>query len=144
MQPDQHIVEHAQAAKHAGFLEGAHHAKLRNFVGFSAVEPDTAVAHRAGRWRNVARDGVEGRGLAGAVRPDQRQHLSLPHLERHLVHGGQAAEADRQPCDGKLDCRLRRHAEASDLAAAAGGWACGSPRPCHQLRRAGTMPSGRK
>ena len=41
----------------------------------------------------VARDQVQQRGLAAAVRPDQAVHLARPQLERDVVHRDQAAEA---------------------------------------------------
>src|SRR5262249_49761108 len=38
-------------------------------------------------WRDEAGDGLEERGLARAVRPDERHDLARPHLERSALEG---------------------------------------------------------
>ena len=48
-----------------------------------------------------ARDHVEQRRLAGAVRPDDAADLALGDVERHLVDGDEAAEALGDPVEGK-------------------------------------------
>src|SRR5690606_30652403 len=48
-----------------------------------AVEPDFARAQLRSR---EARDRAQGRGLAGAVAPEQRQDFALAYLEAHALH----------------------------------------------------------
>ena len=118
-----------------------------DLVGLEAVQRGAAIARcvpPAGSM--IAGDGVEGRGLAGAVGADQRQHLALAHLEAQRRRRRQAAEADR---------RDRRPTSSMPVACRSsgglGGWlrrtlAAAGTRAAlrHQLRTAGTMPSGRK
>ncbi|WP_449488548.1 hypothetical protein [Streptomyces purpurascens] len=42
----------------------------------------------------MAFDGLQGRGLAGPVRAEQRVELPLPHLERQVLHGVEVAVAE--------------------------------------------------
>src|SRR5260370_7073422 len=58
-----------------------------------------AKADRAVIRRQLARDHVEDRALARAVRPDQAEDLAFFDLERDVVDGGEAAEALDQPGD---------------------------------------------
>ena len=61
------------------------------------------------------------------------------------LDGGEAAEPDGEAVDDQLrPWRLRAHRAASVLAGAASASLPACWRPCHQLRNAGTMPSGRK
>src|SRR3989304_3267016 len=66
------VLEHAEAREEVGHLEGAAEAPPVDLVGGQvgdvlALEPDAPARHRV-----LARDQVEQRGLAGAVRPDDR------------------------------------------------------------------------
>src|SRR5207248_10247228 len=47
----------------------------------------------------ISSDRVEGRGLAGAVRADQREHLAFAHFEAEVFDREEAAEAHRQVFD---------------------------------------------
>src|SRR5581483_10513024 len=82
--------------------EGAHHAEGGNGVGLEAVEARAAVADLAGGRLAIAGDGIEGRGLAGAVGTDEGEHLARAHLEAGVLDGAEAAEADRQTLDREL------------------------------------------
>ena len=49
--------------------------------------------HRAAVQAHAAGDGADQRGLAGAIRPQQSQHLALAERERHAVERARGAEA---------------------------------------------------
>src|SRR5262249_45202268 len=88
----QEVLEGAQPREHAHELEGAAHAEPRHAMGgharhLAAVEGDAALV-----WREIARDAVEQRRLAGAVGADQAHQLSRLHLEIDTVDGGDAEE----------------------------------------------------
>src|SRR5438552_2064076 len=55
----------------------------------ASVEDDAALV-----GRQITRDEVEDRGLAGPVGADETEDLALPHAELDTVHGADAAEAD--------------------------------------------------
>jgi len=59
-----------------------------------------AVDHRrAGRWAQQRAEHVDGRRLAGAVRPEEAEQLALAHLERDARHRLERPEATRQGAD---------------------------------------------
>ncbi len=121
---DQKILQHAHALEQADVLEGARHARLlRHQVIRHALEQEQRAlrpvqAARAARGQRIelvpqpplavlqrdasfarlveAGDAVEHRGLAGAVRPDQRGDGAALGLEGQILHGDQAAEAHGQ------------------------------------------------
>src|SRR5262249_18019011 len=126
------IAAHGLACKHAGLLEGSHHAQRGDGVGLEAREPRPAIADLAARGLEVSRYGVECRRLAGTVWADQGEHLAFAHLKGDIVHGCQSAEAKRQPLDDERGPTWS-HAAAEPLS-----------RPGQLRRTAGTMPSGRK
>ena len=96
MQADQHVVERGLAGEDAGLLERPHDALFRDLVRLQAQQRLAAIMDRAGCGRDVAGDGVERAGLAGAVRADQRQHLAFHDVEGQIGDGDQAAETQRQ------------------------------------------------
>ena len=71
----------------------ARRSRAARCVGQRAA-PRTSML--AGGRRVDAADQVEHRGLAGAVGPDQREHLAALHVEADLVDGQHAAEAHAQ------------------------------------------------
>ena len=77
-------------------------------------DPPGARLRRAG-------DQIEQRGLAGAVRADQAEHLAGAHLEAHLIDGGQRAE----PLGGAVD---PQHGSIGDRRARAAGERRGGDR----------------
>ena len=85
--------ERRQIGKQLVDLEGARdaepHARMRAHAGdVVAVEQDLA-----GTRRQHAGQQIDDRGLAGAVRADQRMARALLDLERHIVGRDDAAEA---------------------------------------------------
>src|SRR5262249_17164637 len=95
MRARHHVLQRCHAGKHARGLERADHAARRDLV---RPEPGRALAEEsdlaAGRWKQVGRH-VEQRGLAGAVRADQRGECAGRYCEAPLGDGLSAAEALR-------------------------------------------------
>ena len=87
------IGEHGHGAKGFCDLEGARQAVRADVVRPQADDLLAEGEHRAGIGAVKAGDEMEARGLAGAVRPDQRERLVLLHGEADILHGAQAAEA---------------------------------------------------
>ena len=90
---DQDILQRRQIAKQADGLIGAidargGHPVRREPVDALAGEPDLPVVRRV-----ELHDAVEHRGLAGAVRADDRMDRAVLNLELEAVDGDQAAEA---------------------------------------------------
>jgi len=79
-------------------------AALSMLHGFGVLATGDVVAAIADRAVAAvdAAHAVEHAGLAGAVRPDQREQLACFHRERDAVEHGEPAEAQRQALDGKL------------------------------------------
>ena len=82
-------------------LEGAGDAEPRDLVRRAAGDILAAKADRALAAIEPA-DAVEHAGLAGAVRPDQRQQLAALDRKRDVVEHDEAAEPERQRVDLKL------------------------------------------
>jgi hypothetical protein len=72
-------------------------ASLCGAIAVTSSPPSTPARTRA----VDARDHVEQRGLAGAVRPDDRDDSPGFTREADIVDGLQAAEADAQAFDGQ-------------------------------------------
>ena len=58
------------------------------------VEPEDRCAPRGGRQER--REHLGGGGLSRAVRPQEAEHLRMPHLEGRVRHGHLVAELARQ------------------------------------------------
>ena len=69
--------------------------------GTSRVTSSSGEAHSALLRQVEAGDQVEQRGLAGAVRSDDREDLALLDRQAHIVDGMHAAERDRQVLGGQ-------------------------------------------
>ena len=91
--PDQHVLDHAHALEDAQHLEGARDAEPRDLVRLLARDV-LPVEHDAGAGLGLvdARNQIEQRALARAVRPDDAAHLALLHREVDLGDGGESAE----------------------------------------------------
>jgi len=101
MARDQQVLEHAHVGEELAVLESARNAQPCDAVRLVArdvarVERDAPCA-----WAIDAADAVQDRGLAGAVRADQREQLAGPRLERHAVQHLQAAEGERHGLDAQ-------------------------------------------
>ena len=71
--------------------------------GGPVVERRAVDVHLARAGREVAGQGREQRRLAGAVGPDQRDHLARPHLEVDVVEHRPAAEVHAEAPGGEDD-----------------------------------------
>ena len=106
------VVEHGHAAEQSDVLKGAGDAERGDARGpdpghVPALEPD-----RAGIRPVEAADDVEHRGLAGAVRADDRGQPAAAHLERHVLDRAHAAEMlrDAEDREQRLAALRRRMA----------------------------------
>ena len=87
-----------------------------------ASHADTAHERVAARGREDAGQHAQGRGLAGAVGPDEAEQLAARDIERQPVHGDRDAErateiAQRDRGSGAV---LERHLAASPNRTSAG------------------------
>src|SRR4051794_27946354 len=94
---DDDVVDDAHGLEAFDHLEGASDAapaafRCRQPRHVLAVEPDRALG-----WRQHARDQVEQRRLAGAVRPDQPDDLTATDGDRDVTVGDQTAETLPDP-----------------------------------------------
>src|SRR5262249_19762413 len=101
MAADQDGVEGRELAEHLGVLEGARDAAPRDLMRRQCQEVVVAERYPAARGAVEAGDHVEDGRLAGAVGTDQREDLSLPHLEPEPAQRREAAEADREILDAE-------------------------------------------
>ena len=72
----QHVLERGELAEEPAVLEGPPDALGRHHVRSETVDALRAEADGAGGQRGMSGDRVEERGLAGAVRADDRAHLA--------------------------------------------------------------------
>ena len=91
------VVEDAHASEQLELLERAAHTEARarrrpHGCDVSPVEHDAPT-----RGRDEPADRVEDRRLARAVGTDQADETAFGNLNRRVVHGRKAAEADRHP-----------------------------------------------
>ena len=96
---ERHIVEGGEIAKQRGDLERARQTELaapidRQRGDVAAVEPDTAAV-----GRDFAGQLTDQRGLAGAVRTDDRVQFAGTELERNRIRRHHAAETLGQSFD---------------------------------------------
>ena len=89
----QHVLEHGHLGEGAGDLEGPPDAAGDALLGAFAGDVGGADADIARGRAEGAGEEVEERGLAGAVRADQADHLALGEGDRHAVDRPEAAEA---------------------------------------------------
>ena len=102
------VVEHGQAAEQGDVLEGARDAE-RGDVARLLLGDVAAFEHdAAGVGLVEAGDHVQQRGLAGAVGADDGEDAAAWHVERHVLHGGDAAETLGHALDHKLVVALSR------------------------------------
>ena len=76
------IVEHRHLRKQLAVLEGAGQTQPRDLVRLAPGDLAAAKADAAFAAVDAA-DAIEHAGLAGAVRPDQREQLAGVHRKRH-------------------------------------------------------------
>ncbi len=104
---DQQIAEHGRVLEQLDVLEGAGDAEPRDAVGrhfgdVLVLEEDLARGRRVD-----ARDQVEDRAFAGAVRSDDGEDLALLHRKGHRIDRFQAAEMQRDVFGAEIAHRFR-------------------------------------
>jgi hypothetical protein len=127
MEADLHVLGDGQVLEQLHQLIGAHQPALCDLAlrqpgDVRAVEGDAALGRR-----EEARDGVEQRGLAGAVRADHGEYGFLRHSEADRLVGEQSTEAlgdvldreEHQPPSGFAASR-RRHSMPGSAASPLG------------------------
>jgi hypothetical protein len=82
-EPAADVLEHAQAREDRRDLKAARQASPGDLVGRQAVDAPAVQLDLAGRGREAPADHVEQRGLAGAVRTDDRVARARGHVEAH-------------------------------------------------------------
>jgi hypothetical protein len=92
--PEHDVVEHRHAAEQGEVLEGAADAERRDPVARHLQQRARAEQDFAAVALVEARQAVEERGLAGAVRPDQPDDVARRDIEGDPVQRDDAAEAD--------------------------------------------------
>ena len=93
------VLDHGELRQAARDLECAREADVRQPVRPPARHVAAVESHRAVVRPQRAGHGVEQRGLAGAVRPDQPGDAPLLDGEVRAVEGGDAAETLPQTFD---------------------------------------------
>ena len=99
MRPDCDVLPHAEARERLHDLERAGDAAAGEPVRRHADDIGAIVDDATCARRQEAGDDREQRGLAGAVRPDQRGDAPGRSGERGLIDGEQTAEALRHLLD---------------------------------------------
>jgi hypothetical protein len=108
MAAEHDVLAHAHGPEQRQVLKGPADAEGGDAVGRrlhqrAALETDRAFAERV-----EAREAVEERRLAGAVRSDEADDAAAADGEGHLVQRRDAAEADRDVGDLEQGLRRRR------------------------------------
>src|SRR5216117_2081533 len=96
---DDDVLQGAHLLEDRRLLERADHPLAGHQVGGETCDVLALEDHAAGRPREERGDQLEEGALAGAVRPDDAEHLALVRLERHVVDRHEAAEPLRQVSD---------------------------------------------
>jgi hypothetical protein len=78
------VLADGQRPERMTVLEGAREPAPSTAVGGPARDVAPFELDRAGRWTVEPGEHVDERGLAGAVRPDQAEHLAAVELERDV------------------------------------------------------------
>ena len=108
---DDDVVDHGHGLKTLHDLEGTADPALAAFGRRQRGDVFAVEDDRALRRRQHARDQVEQRRLAGAVRADQADDFAAPDRDRDVAVGNQAAEA--LPDTAGFEEWRRRHRAAS-------------------------------
>src|SRR5688572_3639529 len=97
-----HVLFYGEAPKHRVLLGQVGDSQARAAVDRQVRELVAVEMDGAGVHRHEAHDHVEAGGLAGAVRPEQPDHLAARDLERDVLHHGARLVALAQALGAKL------------------------------------------
>ena len=87
-----HVFPHGEGQEDVGLLVAAAETAARDLLGRGAGDVVRAEGNGAAGRRQIARQQVGQRRLAGAVGADDAVDALAPQIDRHIVDGGQAAE----------------------------------------------------
>src|SRR3712207_4350780 len=87
------ILERRHLLEDGGLLEGTDHPLAGNDVRLQSADLLAIVEHLPGRRGEERGDELEQRALAGAIRPDYRDDLTLLDVEADIVDRDQTAKA---------------------------------------------------
>src|ERR671912_492321 len=90
------VVAHRKLREHLQQLEGAADAEAVEIGRAQAGDIAAVEGDGAGIRQQLTENAVEQGRLAGPVRTDDAEDLTLAHLKREAVDSGDAAEALRQ------------------------------------------------
>ena len=110
---DHDVLEHAHAEENLQVLERARQAAARELFRRKRGHLLPGKANAAGSGQVQAGDEIEQRGLAGAVRTDDREDETGRHRQAHVIDRTHAAEGDRQVLGNKNHARLKESALAN-------------------------------
>ncbi len=79
------VLSHGQAGKDAALLRHEAEPKASDAIGRQRADIAIAKLDPAGPRLEIAHDGENGRGLAGAVAAEEAHHLFFPHGQRDAV-----------------------------------------------------------
>src|SRR5262249_26547191 len=98
---EEQVVEHGQEGEQAPAFQHVRQAFARNAVGGQTVDALAAERDASGAGRDQARDGVHQRRLAGAVRPEDGDDLTVAHVHRRLPQDLEVAIGDVEALDSQ-------------------------------------------
>src|SRR4029453_2751280 len=96
---DKQVFDHAERREKLEILEASRDAQTRYLFRRPADQILAVESDPAQLWPVDSTDAVEQRGLAGAIRPDQRGHVSFEHVKPDITQDLQAPEAQRNVFD---------------------------------------------
>src|SRR6202030_2150407 len=133
MRADGDILPHGQPRKRLHDLEGPRQAAARELVRRRAGNIRAVIDDDARRRPLETRDDREQRGLASAVRTDQRGDAAGLGRERDLIERQKTAEALRHPIE--LEQRLSHGGLPESLSESLSTWRFAAPGACRQSGR---------
>ena len=104
---DEQVVEDGFAVEEFGILEGARDPQFGDVMGRNPRHVLAREGHAARIGVVEPADQVEHRRLARPVGADDAEHFAIDDLERHVAHGLDTAEADREVLS--LEQAIARH-----------------------------------
>jgi hypothetical protein len=102
MPSEQQVLDHGRAFEQLDVLECARDAVPGGVMARNARDVLPAQRDAAAFRAEDARDHVEHRGLAGAVRADDGKHLALLDRKAHVADGVEPAETQRNVLHRKI------------------------------------------
>src|SRR5579864_7436370 len=92
MRADRDVFQNRHVGNQLYVLKRSSHAKLRHLLRLGAIERSAQNGDSAAAASEHARDEIEGRALAGAVRTDQRNDFASIDAEGDIVDRHHAAK----------------------------------------------------